>query len=414
MSTIALPSWFPSTGRTPPSMSVGGAFWLGMMIPEKFKFEEHTARFSFDEDRQPPARIKVIGLGGAGGNAVNRMIQARIEGVEFIAANTDIQALKHSVAPIKLQIGAKLTNGLGCGAIPERGRQAALEDTERIIELLDGSDMVFITCGMGGGTGTGAAPIVASLATELSALTVGVVTKPFNFEGKKRQLHAEEGIRELKEVVDTLITIPNERLLYAMGAEALLEESFRYADDVLCQAVQGISDIITLPGIVNVDFADVRTIMAGKGMALMGTGIAEGQNRAVEAAQRAISSPLLEETSIKGARGVLINITATRNSLRLHEVDAAAKVIEEVANSEDTIFGAVYDEAMGERIKITVIATGFNQTASERAKGAGEHGRTGNVVPLMTTSESAKPGDHQVASLKDSLDEPAFRRRRAD
>ena len=384
------------------------------MIPEKFKFEEHTARFSFDEDRQPPARIKVIGLGGAGGNAVNRMIQARIEGVEFIAANTDIQALKHSVAPIKLQIGAKLTNGLGCGAIPERGRQAALEDTERIIELLDGSDMVFITCGMGGGTGTGAAPIVASLATELSALTVGVVTKPFNFEGKKRQLHAEEGIRELKEVVDTLITIPNERLLYAMGAEALLEESFRYADDVLCQAVQGISDIITLPGIVNVDFADVRTIMAGKGMALMGTGIAEGQNRAVEAAQRAISSPLLEETSIKGARGVLINITATRNSLRLHEVDAAAKVIEEVANSEDTIFGAVYDEAMGERIKITVIATGFNQTASERAKGAGEHGRTGNVVPLMTTSESAKPGDHQVASLKDSLDEPAFRRRRAD
>jgi cell division protein FtsZ len=382
---------------------------------EKLKFENGAARFRFDEDRQPPAKIKVVGIGGAGGNAVNRMIQAKIEGVEFIAANTDVQALRHSIAPIKLQIGAKLTNGLGCGAIPERGRQAALEDTERIIELLDGCDMVFITCGMGGGTGTGAAPIIASLATELSALTVGVVTKPFNFEGKKRQMHAEEGIRELKEVVDTLITIPNERLLYAMGADALLEESFRYADDVLCQAVQGISDIITMPGIVNVDFADVRTIMAGKGMALMGTGMAEGQNRAVEAAQRAISSPLLEETSIKGAKGVLINITATRNSLRLHEVDAAAKVIEEVANPEDTIFGAVYDEAMGDQIKITVIATGFNQNAYERAKGAGEYGRPGgNVVPLTAASESAKTIDYHLSSLRDSLDEPAFRRRRAD
>ncbi len=383
---------------------------------EKLKFEDGTAKFRFDEDRQPPAKIKVVGIGGAGGNAVNRMIQAKIEGVEFIAANTDVQALKHSIAPIKLQIGAKLTNGLGCGAIPERGRQAALEDTERIIELLDGCDMVFITCGMGGGTGTGAAPIIASLATELNALTVGVVTKPFNFEGKKRQAHAEEGIRELKEVVDTLITIPNERLLYAMGNDALLEDSFRYADDVLCQAVQGISDIITMPGIVNVDFADVRTIMAGKGMALMGTGMAEGQNRAVEAAQRAISSPLLEETSIKGAKGVLINITATRNSLRLHEVDAAAKVIEEVANPEDTIFGAVYDEAMGDQIKITVIATGFNESGYERARSAGEHGRIpGNVVPLAAAaSDSAKAIDYHLSLNKDSLDEPAFRRRRAD
>jgi cell division protein FtsZ len=268
---------------------------------EKLKFDNPPARFSFDEDHQPPARIKVMGIGGAGGNAINRMIQAKIGGVEFIAANTDVQALRSSAAPIKLQLGAKLTNGLGCGAIPERGRQAALEDTERIIELLDGADMVFITAGMGGGTGTGASPIVANLAAELDALTVGVVTKPFNFEGKKRLQHADDGIRELREVVDTLIIIPNERLLYAMGSEALLEESFRYADDILCQAVQGISDIITMPGIVNVDFADVRTIMAGKGMALMGTGIAEGQNRAVEAAQRAISSPLLEETSIRGA-----------------------------------------------------------------------------------------------------------------
>jgi cell division protein FtsZ len=274
--------------------------------------------------------------------------------------------------------------------------------------------MVFVTAGMGGGTGTGAAPIIASLAAELGALTVGVVTKPFTFEGKKRQLHAEEGIHELKEVVDTLITIPNERLLNAMGPDALLEESFRYADDVLCQAVQGISDIITMPGIVNVDFADVRTIMSGKGMALMGTGIAEGENRAVEAAQRAISSPLLEETSIRGARGVLINITASRENLRLHEVDAAAKIIEEIAGAEDTIFGAVYDEKMGDRIKITVIATGFNQSGNERSKGTSEYIRAvGNVIPL-TSSDSGKSIDYQLASIRDNLDEPAFRRRRAE
>ncbi len=386
------------------------------MQVEKFRFEESPTRIVFDEDRKPPARIKVIGIGGAGGNAVNRMIQARIEGVEFIAANTDVQALRNSIAPVKLQIGAKLTNGLGCGAIPERGRQAALEDTERIIEMLDGADMVFITGGMGGGTATGAAPIIASLANELNALTVGVVTKPFNFEGKKRQLHAEEGVRELKEVVDTLITIPNERLLYAMDADALLEDSFQYADDVLCQAVQGISDIITLPGIVNVDFADVRTIMAGKGMALMGTGIAEGDNRSVEAAQRAIASPLLEETTIKGARGVLINITATRSSLRLHEVDAAAKIIEEAAHPEDTIFGAVYDETMGNRIKITVIATGFNQPiASERSKNAIDHPRgAGNVVSLSASVEAGKSIDPRLAAAINNFDEPAFKRRRAE
>jgi len=391
------------------------------MQGEKLRFDEAAPKFSFDTDRQPPARIKVVGIGGAGGNAVNRMIQAKIEGVDFIAANTDLQALRSSLAPIKLQIGAKLTSGLGCGAVPERGRQAALEDTERIIEVIDGADMVFITCGMGGGTGTGAAPVVASLATELGALTVGVVTKPFNFEGKKRAAHADQGIIELKEVVDTLITIPNERLLYAMGSEALLEDSFRYADDVLCQAVQGISDIITLPGIVNVDFADVRTIMAGKGMALMGTGVAEGENRAVEAAQRAIASPLLEETSIRGAEGVLINITATRNSLKLQEVDAAAKIIEEAANPEDTIFGAVYDESMGDRIKITVIATGFN------ARAATESLRGSNVIPLSSQGDmlgrnaglefhgaSERSIDYRLASLKSDLDQPAFLRRRAE
>ena len=381
---------------------------------EKLKFEEETLRLRFDVDQQPPAKIKVVGVGGAGGNAVNRMIQAKIGGVEFIAANTDIQALRSSMATVKLQIGCKLTNGLGCGAIPEKGRQAALEDTEQIIERLDGADMVFITAGMGGGTGTGAAPIIASLASELGALTVGVVTTPFRFEGRKRQQYADEGVNELKDVVDTLISIPNERLLSAMGADALLEDSFRYADDVLCQAVQGISDIITMPGIVNVDFADVHTIMAGKGMALMGTGLAEGENRAVEAAQRAISSPLLEETSIRGAKGVLINITATRESLRLHEVDAAAKIIEEIAGAEDTIFGAVYDDSMGDRIKITVIATGFNQNGNERIKGSNENIRAvGNVIPLAS-SDSSKSIDYQLATVRENLDEPAFRRRRAE
>jgi len=383
------------------------------MDSEKLQFEEETMTFRFDDDHQAPAKIKVVGIGGAGGNAVNRMIQAKIGGVEFIAANTDVQALKHSIAPIKLQIGNKLTNGLGCGAIPEKGRQAALEDTERIIELLDGADMIFVTAGMGGGTGTGAAPIIASLAAELGALTVGVVTKPFNFEGRKRQMHAEEGIHELKEVVDTLITIPNERLLGAMGPDALLEDSFRYADDVLCQAVQGISDIITLPGIVNVDFADVRTIMSGKGMALMGTGQAEGQNRAVEAAQRAISSPLLEETSIRGAQGVLINITATRDSLKLKEVDAAAKIIEEIAGAEDTIFGAVYDDHMEDRLKITVIATGFNQNGGEMVMEREQLLSRDNVIPLAS-SEANRPIDYELASIKDNLDEPAFRRRRAE
>ncbi len=393
---------------------------------EKLRFDEAAPKFSFDEDRHPPAKIKVVGIGGAGGNAVNRMIEAKISGVDFIAANTDLQALRSSLAPIKLQIGAKLTNGLGCGAVPERGRQAALEDTERIIELLDGADMVFVTAGMGGGTGTGAAPIIASLATELSALTVGVVTRPFRFEGRKRLAHADSGIAELKEVVDTLITIPNERLLYAMGSEALLEESFRYADDVLCQAVQGISDIITMPGIVNVDFADVRTIMAGRGMALMGTGLAEGENRAVEAAQRAIASPLLEETSIKGAKGVLINITAAQSTLRLQEVDAAAKIIEEAASPEETIFGAVYDDSLKDRIKITVIATGFDKGAQERARIPGEGVRSGNVVPLSHPAEPGARGgydppvvaekslEYRLGSTRNDLDEPAFKRRRAE
>ena len=366
------------------------------------QFEEKPLNISFDEDRQSPAKIKVVGVGGGGGNAVNRMIEARIGGVEFIAANTDIQALRNSKASVKLQIGTKLTNGLGCGAEPEKGRQAALDDTKRIIEHLEGSDMVFVTAGMGGGTGTGAAPVIASLATELGALTVGVVTKPFGFERKKRQRNAEAGIKELQEIVDTLIVIPNERLLVAMDENALLEDSFRFADDVLCQAVQGISDIITTPGIVNVDFADVRTIMTGKGMALMGTGTAEGTNRAVEAAKRAISSPLLEEASIRNARGILINITASRGSLRLYEVDAAARIIEEAAaDAEEAIFGAVYDDTMGDSIKITVIATGFNQSDMEQIPKPG-----GTVIPLSI------PGNHAGHEPAISnLDTPSFLRR---
>ena len=383
------------------------------MQTDKLQFDEESLTVGFDEDKHQGARIKVFGIGGAGGNAVNRMIQAKIGGVEFIAANTDIQALQNSLASYKLQIGSKLTNGLGCGAIPEKGRQAALEDTERIIELLNGADMVFITAGMGGGTGTGAAPIVASLATEMGALTVGVVTKPFTFEGKKRLMHAEEGLNELKAVVDTLITIPNDKLLEAMGTDALLEDSFRYADDVLCQAVQGISDIITLPGIVNVDFADVVTIMSGRGLALMGTGLAEGENRAVEAAQRAISSPLLEETSIRDASGVLINITATRESLRLQEVYSAAKIIEEVAGAEDTIFGAVYDETMGAGMKVTVIATGFEHMGAEKSASGSEKTQAGsNVISLST--DSGRSSDYPSILNRGNLDAPALQRRRAE
>jgi len=365
------------------------------------QFKEKPLKISMDEDKPSPAKIKVIGIGGAGGNAVNRMIKTKLGGVEFIAANTDTQALQNSDAPIKLQIGAKLTNGLGCGADPERGRQAALEDTEKISELLEGADMVFITAGMGGGTGTGAAPVVATIATGLGALTVGVVTKPFNFEGRKRRKHADEGLLELQKVVDTLITIPNERLLTVANDNTLLEEAFLSADDVLSQAVQGISDIITMPGMWNVDFADVKTIMSGKGMALMGTGSAEGPNRAIEAAKHAISSPLLEETSIRGAQGVLINITAARENLRLHEVAAAARIIEDAADAEETIMGAVYDENMGDLIKVTVIATGFSQDNDKR------HARNSGGVSAPGSADN-----HESTINVPDMDIPPFLRNR--
>jgi cell division protein FtsZ len=312
------------------------------------------------DEEQLGAKIKVIGVGGGGGNAVNRMIMAGIKGVEFLVANTDVQAMRNALAPVKIQIGGKLTKGLGAGANPEIGKQAALEDTDRILEALSGADMIFITTGMGGGTGTGAAPIIASLAAELGALTVAVVTKPFNFEGKRRRVQAEQGIRGLRDTVDTLITIPNERLLNFVERGTSLNDAFKIADDILRQAVQGISDLITVPGEINLDFADVKTIMHGMGMALMGTGISSGEHRAVEAAQRAISSPLLEEASIEGAKGVLINITGGPD-MTLFEVHEAASIIQEAADEEaNIIFGTVIDQSMGDSVKVTVIATGFD------------------------------------------------------
>jgi cell division protein FtsZ len=317
-------------------------------------------RIHYQDDIPRGARIKVIGVGGGGNNAVNRMIAANVVGVEFIAANTDVQALQVSNAPVKLQLGVKLTSGLGAGANPDVGRRAALEDSDKIIEALEGADMVFVTAGLGGGTGTGAAPVIASLASEMGALTVAVVTRPFAFEGKRRMMQAERGMQELLESVDTVIVIPNEKLL-AVAKDAGFFESFRIADDVLRQGVQGISDIITIPGVINRDFADVKTTMAGMGYAVMGTAMRSGADRAVEAAMAAMASPLLEAGAIDGARGILINITGS-SSLKLSEVNEASSIIQDAAHEDaNIIFGAVLDETMGDDVKITVIATGFKQ-----------------------------------------------------
>jgi cell division protein FtsZ len=382
---------------------------------------EDSIRFAFNDEAQNGARIKVIGVGGGGSNAVNRMIDAGLDGVQFIVVNTDQQALQSSQAPVKIQIGGKLTKGLGAGADPDVGRKAALEDTEKIIEALEGADMVFVTTGLGGGTGTGATPIVASLANELGALTVACVTKPFLFEGKRRMQQAEQGLAELAESVDTVITIPNERLLQ-LDKNTGFFDAFRLADDVLRQAVQGISDIIVIPGIINRDFADVKTIMHGMGYAVMGSAIAAGPNRAVEAATKAISSPLLEDASINGARGILINITGS-SSLMLQEVHAASSIIQQAAHEEaNIIFGAVLDEKMKDQVKITVIATGF---------------RAEHVRPRRRTEQQAAPvampppGDHKDATVwqgitpanggsisnplrRDDLEVPAFLRMRND
>jgi len=372
------------------------------------------------EEAKDSAKIKVIGLGGGGSNAINRMMEARFSGVEFIVANTDLQALRASPAPVKLQLGARLTMGLGAGADPEVGKNAALEDREQIKKLLDGADMVFVTAGLGGGTGTGSAPIVAATAKEMGILTVAVVTKPFAFEGRRRSQQAEAGLAELRGVVDTLITIPNQRLLAVVDRGTPLIEAFRVADTVLLQAVQGISDLILVPGLINLDFADVRTIMAGMGMALMGAGVGKGEHRALDAAQKAVASPLLDETSIDGARGILINFTGGLD-LSLHEVEEAARVVQEAAHEEaHIIFGAVIDPSLQDEVRITVIATGF----SERKEANQPSGKVVDMQrPPRPGAPSTKDWRRRVPAdiraegdgpTEEDLDVPAFLRRQAD
>jgi cell division protein FtsZ len=393
---------------------------------ERMTAKDAGIRMSFSEELQP-AKLKVIGVGGGGCNAVNRMIRAKVEGVEFITANTDLQALKMSQAPVKLQLGAKLTKGLGAGANPEIGRKAALEDTDKIIEALEGSDMIFITSGLGGGTGSGAAPVVASLASELGALSVAVVTKPFAFEGKRRMLQAEQALQELVTAVDTVIVIPNERLMETVEPGTSFFDAFRIADDILRQAVQGISDIITVPGIINRDFADVKAIMHGQGYAVMGTAVASGSNRAVDAANRAISSPLLEDNSIQGAQGILINICGS-SSLSLQEVHDASSVIQKAAHENaNIIFGAVMDDAMKDMVKITVIAAGFKETAKKqmpqkqsflpRTWKAGRDVPEQAELPVTPPNvvNQVKQNVREVAPevSKDDLDVPTFLRRQA-
>ncbi len=398
---------------------------------------DETIKFSFGDEPRGGARIKVIGVGGGGGNAVNRMVSVGMEGVEFLVTNTDAQALRQSQAPVKLQIGSKLTKGLGAGANPDLGRRAALEDTDKLIEALEGADMIFVTTGLGGGTGTGAAPIVASLAGELGALVVAVITKPFPFEGKRRMQQAEEGLGALAETVDTVITIPNERLLLLDHGTSFFE-AFHIADDILRQAVQGISDIITIPGIINRDFADVKAVMQGMGYALMGTAVASGENRAVEAANRAISSPLLEDASIQGAKGILINITGS-SDLMLHEVHEASSIIHQAAHEDaNIIFGAVLNDQMKDAVKITVIATGFRSetvggrsaaavaTTAAKATRAPEEASPPSPPPIRTASpmpaapvskgQDARREElvHQLDGefAEDDLDVPAFLRRK--
>ena len=324
-------------------------------------------RLTLEPHARRGAKIKVIGVGGGGGNAINRMVEVGLGGVEFIVANTDVQALDQNKAGIKIQIGHKLTKGLGAGADPNIGRQAALEDTDALLQALSGADMIFVTTGLGGGTGTGGAPVIASLASELGALTIAVVTKPFRFEGKRRAMHAEAGLDALRDCVDTVITIPNERLLAIVDRKTPLTAAFELADDVLRQAIQGISDLILVPGLINLDFADVKTIMSGMGVAMMGTGMAEGDGRSLKAAQQAITSPLLEDGSVNGARGVIINVTGGPD-LSMLEVNDASCAIQEAAHEDaNIIFGAVVDPALKGKVKITVIATGFERRDGRRA-----------------------------------------------
>ena len=382
--------------------------------------------FEFDEvEELQGARIKVIGVGGGGCNAINTMIAAELTGIEFIAANTDLQVLSKSKAQHKIQLGAKLTKGLGAGANPDVGRDAALEDIGKIKDALAGADMVFVTAGLGGGTGTGAAPVIANIAREIGALTVGVVTKPFSFEGGKRLQRAEEGLRELKKYVDTLIVIPNQKLLSVVDKKTPLTESFKIADDVLKQAVQGISDLITIAGLVNVDFADVRTIMSHMGRAIMGMGISRGENRAVEAAQKAISSPLLEDNSIEGAQGVLINITGGID-LTLHDVDAASSIIKEAADPDaNIIFGSVVNPDFEDIIQVTIIATGFDkEKVKEMQSATALPAKNANVKSLafknidrpafMRKVVNSDFRNEEMGIFDDEWDVPTFLRKQAD
>jgi cell division protein FtsZ len=352
------------------------------------------------------ARIKVIGIGGGGGNAVNTMIAGKLTGVDFIVANTDAQAIEANRATVKIQLGEQVTKGLGAGANPDVGRRAAMEDEAKLREYLTGADMIFITAGMGGGTGTGGAPVIAKIAREVGALTVGVVTKPFVFEGKKRMRQADEGIMDLKANVDTLIVIPNQRLLSIAARTTTMLEAFHRADDILLQAVRGISDLIITPGLINLDFADVRTVMAEMGLALMGAATAQGENRAVEAAQKAISSPLLEDISIHGARGLLINITGGPD-LGLHEVNEAATMIQEEAHDDaNIIFGAVIDERMKDEIRVTVIATGFGERDEQR-----------KPTLASFTNSNALPKNKKIVHLGtivDDLDAPTWQRNKRE
>jgi cell division protein FtsZ len=376
--------------------------------------------FELDMGAQEYARMKVVGVGGAGGNAINRMIDTALSGVEFISINTDAQALDNSRASQKIQIGAKLTKGLGAGSIPEVGRRAIEEDRELVAEALNGADMVFITAGMGGGTGTGAAPIVAEIAKELGVLTIAVVTKPFDFEGKKRMSKALQGVEELKQRVDTLILIPNQKLLSVVQKETTLLEAFRYADEVLLQATKGISDLITVPGLINLDFADVKTVMSEMGDALMGTGYGTGDNRAVEAAQKAICSPLLENVSISGAKGVLVNITGGLN-MTLYEVNEASSVIVEAAGVEaNIIWGAVIDDFLKDEIRVTVIATGFgNSTGKKERESEQDLFSTRKLVfekPRFPkkenpTQEILMPKNRDTIFSQDDLEIPAYLRK---
>jgi len=373
---------------------------------EDSKMEKNAIRMFIDEPPITGARIKVIGVGGGGSNAVNRMIDAGIKGVEFIVANTDLQALNASKAPMKIQLGSKSTRGLGAGSNPEIGRQSALEDTEKLLDILDGSDMVFVTAGLGGGTGTGAAPVVASLAIELGALTVAVVTKPFTVEGKKRMSQAEQGIADLRGCVDTLITIPNSKLR-EVEEKITIMEAFRRADDVLLQAVRGITDLIITPGIINLDFADVTTVMRGMGVALMGIGEGSGEDAASKAMRAALDYKLLEENSIKGAKAALINVTGGPNMV-LGEVEDAIGMIEtEADDNADIIWGSVIKEDMADEIRITVIATGFESQAVPKLvkpKAAEAHAGSSASVPFQVNDLAAV----------ENIDVPTFMRRQAD